>query len=121
MLEGLGFAGRVPSPTYTLLEHYSLAEIGLDLVHVDLYRIEAGPSAGDALETLGLRDWLARERHWVVIEWLERAPELAARCDVSIAIEPVSATARRVAVDVSASVDPAVLGQLRKISDDSSS
>jgi tRNA threonylcarbamoyladenosine biosynthesis protein TsaE len=76
MLRGLGYAGRVPSPTYTLLEHYALT--GLDVVHLDLYRL-----AGDAeLENLGLRDWLARPATWLLVEWPERAPELAARADL---------------------------------------
>lgn len=76
LLRGLGYTGRVPSPTYTLLEHYTLA--GLIVVHLDLYRL-----AGDeALENLGLRDWLADARVWMLVEWPERAPGLLARCDI---------------------------------------
>ena len=50
MLRGLGYAGRVPSPTYTLLEQYACG--GLSLVHLDLYRLRGQ----DELENLGLRD-----------------------------------------------------------------
>ena len=79
MLRGLGHTGRVPSPTYTLLEQYSCA--GLTLVHLDLYRL-----GGDAeLENLGLRDWLGDPSTWVLVEWPERAPQLARRCDLLIA------------------------------------
>lgn len=83
MLEGLGYQGRVPSPTYTLLEHYALH--ALDVVHLDLYRL--GGLHGDAdergeLEALGLRDWLARDRCWILVEWPERSSGLLARCDV---------------------------------------
>ena len=53
MLRGLGYAGRVPSPTYTLLEQYTCGE--LSVVHLDLYRLRSG----EELENLGLRDWLA--------------------------------------------------------------
>ena len=43
LLHGLGVAGAVRSPTYTLVELYALA--GVTAVHVDLYRLHdaAGP------------------------------------------------------------------------------
>jgi tRNA threonylcarbamoyladenosine biosynthesis protein TsaE len=90
MLRGLGYHGRVPSPTYTLLEHYQIAD--LTVVHVDLYRL-----TGDAeLENLGLRDWLADADAWVLVEWPERAPDLARRCDAVIEFADAGASARRV-------------------------
>ncbi|HEY8522064.1 MAG TPA: tRNA (adenosine(37)-N6)-threonylcarbamoyltransferase complex ATPase subunit type 1 TsaE [Gammaproteobacteria bacterium] len=76
MLRGLGYGGRVPSPTYTLLEQYPLD--GLTVVHLDLYRL-ASP---EELEHLGLRDWLADPAVWLLVEWPERAPGLLAHCDV---------------------------------------
>ena len=92
MLRGLGYAGRVPSPTYTLLEHYAVP--GLDIVHLDLYRL-----SGDAeLENLGLRDWLARPATWLLVEWPERAPELAARADLFITFAERAEGGRRVGI-----------------------
>ncbi len=84
MLTGLGYTGRVPSPTYTLLEHYPLDDV--TLVHVDLYRLtdDGGVGGERELESLGLRDWLAQAQTWVLVEWPERAPALAASCDVTI-------------------------------------
>jgi tRNA threonylcarbamoyladenosine biosynthesis protein TsaE len=78
MLRGLGYVGRVPSPTYTLLEQYACGK--LVLVHLDLYRLRSG----EELENLGLRDWLAERQCWLAVEWPERAPELAARCDLTL-------------------------------------
>jgi tRNA threonylcarbamoyladenosine biosynthesis protein TsaE len=90
MLRGLGVSGRVPSPTYTLLEHYEAGD--LTLVHLDLYRL-----SGDAeLENLGLRDWLADAAAWVLVEWPERAPELAKRCDFNIEFVEAGNEGRRV-------------------------
>ena len=81
MLRGLGYAGRVPSPTYTLLEEYSLG--GLRFVHLDLYRL--GDEA--ELEALGVRDWLGRAGGWTFVEWPERSPKLATLADLLIALE----------------------------------
>jgi tRNA threonylcarbamoyladenosine biosynthesis protein TsaE len=93
MLRGLGHGGRVPSPTYTLLEHYACD--GVALVHLDLYRL-----SGDAeLENLGLRDWLAEPNTWVLVEWPERAPQLQRQCDLSIAFIETGGSRRRIVLE----------------------
>ncbi len=92
MLRGLDYAGRVPSPTYTLLEQYALGE--LSIVHLDLYRLRGG----DELENLGLRDWLAERKRWIAVEWPERAPKLAAGCDLTLEFAVTRNGGRRVTV-----------------------
>lgn len=96
MLKGLGYPGRVPSPTYTLVEQYVLDAV--TIVHVDLYRLTASgqPASEREFESLGLRDWLAESQTWVLVEWPERAPTLAIRCDLTIGFELVSAEKRTV-------------------------
>jgi tRNA threonylcarbamoyladenosine biosynthesis protein TsaE len=64
-LRGLGVTGPVRSPTYTIIEPYSAAD--LTILHVDLYRLRSA----EELETLGLREW-AREGCVWLIEWPER-------------------------------------------------
>jgi tRNA threonylcarbamoyladenosine biosynthesis protein TsaE len=92
LLRGLGHSGRVPSPTYTLLESYAIGD--LVVVHLDLYRL-----AGEAeLENLGLRDWLDQPSTWVLFEWPERAPALAARSDLSIDIGELAGDSRRLGI-----------------------
>jgi tRNA threonylcarbamoyladenosine biosynthesis protein TsaE len=92
MLRGLGYAGRVPSPTYTLLEHYTLP--GLTVAHFDLYRL----AAAEELENLGFRDWLAEPAAWLLVEWPERGGDLADRCDVELEFRILGPRARRVTV-----------------------
>jgi len=92
MLRGLGYSGRVPSPTYTLLEQYTCGD--LSIVHLDLYRLRGAAE----LENLGLRDWLAEPHLWIAVEWPDRAPELAARCDLTLEFAIPAAGGRRVTV-----------------------
>lgn len=66
MLRGLGFGGRVKSPSYGLVETYELD--GLVVHHLDLYRL----SDPGELEFLGLEDLLADDSV-VLVEWPERA------------------------------------------------
>lgn len=76
MLRGLGYEGRVPSPTYTLVEEYGVD--GLTVVHMDLYRL----AGADELEFLGIRDQLDIPNVWLLVEWPERADALLRRCDL---------------------------------------
>jgi len=83
-LAGMGHAGRVKSPTYTLLEPYSLPG-ERELAHLDLYRL----SDPEELEFLGLRE-LSDPEHWLLIEWPEKGAGHLPAADVSIhiAFEP---------------------------------
>lgn len=107
MLRGLGYRGRVPSPTYTLLEQYACD--GLTVVHLDLYRLR-----GEAeLENLGLRDWLADDRCWLVVEWPERAPQLAARCDLKLEFALIAPAGRRLVANAGTHLGIEALSSIR--------
>lgn len=67
MLRALGHHGAVPSPTFTLVQHYETA--GLAVAHFDLYRL----GAAEELRELAMDE--ARHEGAVLIEW----PEIAAR------------------------------------------
>lgn len=68
---GLGIAGPIPSPTFTLVNEYAgrnAAGMVVPLAHIDLYRLGGG---GD-LASVGLDEYFGGD--WaVVIEWPERA------------------------------------------------
>jgi tRNA threonylcarbamoyladenosine biosynthesis protein TsaE len=75
MLHTLGHEGAVPSPTYTLVEPYTLPNFSV--YHIDLYRIESA----DELEFLG---WSDLQDGLQLIEWPERAPQLEATADIQV-------------------------------------
>jgi tRNA threonylcarbamoyladenosine biosynthesis protein TsaE len=88
LLRGLGHAGRVRSPTFTLLEPYELATC--NVLHLDLYRL-ADPGE---LEYLGLVDLLS-PGSLVLVEWAERGGDRLPPPDLRIALD-YDGEARRV-------------------------
>jgi tRNA threonylcarbamoyladenosine biosynthesis protein TsaE len=87
VLRGLGFAGRVKSPTYTLVEPYIISS--LYLYHFDLYRF------GDPLEweDAGFREYFNPESV-CLIEWAEKAEGLLPVPDWVVEMSPESAGRR---------------------------
>jgi tRNA A37 threonylcarbamoyladenosine biosynthesis protein TsaE len=79
-------------------------------VHLDLYRL-----AGDEeLENLGLRDWLAEQNCWIVLEWPERAPRLLAHCDIILDFAERVPTGRTVTASSSTGAGNEALTRLRQ-------
>ena len=99
-LRGLGYQGKVKSPTYTLVEPYQLGQ--RRLCHFDLYRI----NDPQELEAMGIRDYF--DGHTTcLVEWPERAaavldsPDLWVRIRIAdpgreIELEAVSGTGRQI-------------------------
>ncbi|MDO8811129.1 MAG: tRNA (adenosine(37)-N6)-threonylcarbamoyltransferase complex ATPase subunit type 1 TsaE [Gallionella sp.] len=80
VLNALGYAGRVKSPTYTLLEPYHAT--GLDLRHFDLYRLHDEAE----WEAAGFRDEFDGHNIFF-IEWPEKARGLTPQADVEVTFE----------------------------------
>jgi tRNA threonylcarbamoyladenosine biosynthesis protein TsaE len=91
LLRALGYEGRVKSPTYTLVELYSLSS--LNLYHFDFYRFE------DREEWLnsGFRDYF-NPGSACLVEWPERAGDLLAPPDLAVTLE-FQGPARRASFD----------------------
>jgi tRNA threonylcarbamoyladenosine biosynthesis protein TsaE len=84
LLRGLGYEGKVKSPTYTLVEPYVIS--GLYLYHFDLYRF-VDP---EEWEAAGFRDYF-NAQSVCLIEWPEKAGDLLPPADIEIALEPSGA------------------------------
>ena len=79
LLRALGYVGVVKSPTFTLVEPYSVA--GHNTYHFDLYRLKHP----DELEFVGFRDYL-KDRNVCLVEWAERAAEVLPMPDIDVVI-----------------------------------
>jgi tRNA threonylcarbamoyladenosine biosynthesis protein TsaE len=81
-LQGLGYAGAVKSPTYTLVETYLIPPRTIH--HFDLYRMHAL----EELEELGFRDYFTDDT-LCLIEWPEngqgRLPDADLVCHLEVA------------------------------------
>jgi tRNA threonylcarbamoyladenosine biosynthesis protein TsaE len=79
LLRALGVTGLVRSPTYTLVDTYTLAP--LTCVHVDLYRVQTDAE----VDELGLRD-LAGPGCLLLIEWPERGGVAVPTADLDLTL-----------------------------------
>jgi tRNA threonylcarbamoyladenosine biosynthesis protein TsaE len=93
LLRALGVAGRIKSPTYTVLEPHALPD-GREASHLDFYRFNDPREWLDA----GLRDVFARPG-LKLAEWPDKAAGQLPLPDLSLHIEPVDELQRQVRVE----------------------
>ncbi len=84
LIHGLGFVGKVKSPTYTLVEPYEITlnqrEL-LNVYHFDLYRF----NDEEEWEAAGFRDYFNPDSV-CLIEWPEKAAHILPTADIDISL-----------------------------------
>ncbi|PPC94296.1 MAG: tRNA (adenosine(37)-N6)-threonylcarbamoyltransferase complex ATPase subunit type 1 TsaE [Methylotenera sp.] len=95
LLHALGYAGKVKSPTYTLVENYKIEQAlsVLNLYHFDLYRF----NDDEEWEAAGFRDYFNAESV-CLIEWPEKAEKVLPLPDINITFT-ILVTGRKVTLD----------------------
>jgi tRNA threonylcarbamoyladenosine biosynthesis protein TsaE len=104
VVEGLDSRDEVVSPTFVLVRHYSGR---LPVVHADLYRLEDRRD----IDRLGLLE--LAEPGVLVVEWAERAPELAPSATLRLRFSTAARETARtvVTLTVAPHLAPALEGQ----------
>ncbi|GMN01691.1 tRNA (adenosine(37)-N6)-threonylcarbamoyltransferase complex ATPase subunit type 1 TsaE [Erythrobacter sp. MTPC3] len=85
IIAALGYAGEVPSPTFTIIETYDAPPLRVPVAHADFYRLEHPEEA----QEIGLDDY--RDGAALIAEWPDHAGGFAheSAC-LSIRLETVS-------------------------------
>ena len=105
LLRGLGFSGRVKSPTYTLVELYVVSK--LNLYHFDFYRF----GEPEEWQEAGFRD-LFNETNICLVEWPEKAGELLPLPDLRITLKSTPSLGREVNLQAMSSRGRQILAAL---------
>ncbi len=105
LLRALGHAGRVKSPTFTLVEPYELSS--LHFYHFDFYRLKEKTE----WEQGGFRDYF-NAHSMCVVEWPERAGDLLADPDLEVFLS-FDGEARRARVEARSDTGAAWLSSVR--------
>jgi tRNA threonylcarbamoyladenosine biosynthesis protein TsaE len=103
LLGSLGHATRVPSPTYTLVEPYTVP--GYRVLHVDLYRL----SDPGELDYLGLAEQLG-PGSLLIVEWPDRGAGRLPAPDLTVVLA-VEGAGRRAEFHAATAVGGEVVGQ----------
>ena len=89
---GLGYKGRVTSPTFTIVNEYEGGR--LPLFHFDMYRL----NSADDLFDIGWEDYLARGGVCAV-EWSENVADALPENTVRVRIDRDGDTGRRITIE----------------------
>ena len=102
LLQALGVTGRIKSPTYAVVEPYTLAH--LSIWHFDFYRF----NDSDEWEEAGFREIFANPG-LKLVEWPEKAGRYLPQADLVIAIEVLAGNARAITLTAWSTTGEALL------------
>ena len=106
VVQGFGHAGKVKSPTYTLVEPYELERA--NVYHFDLYRL----GDPEELEYMGIRDYFSADAICVV-EWPEKGGEFIPVPDLDIILSYVG-NERKIVINSASDRGIAIVEKLNK-------
>lgn len=90
---GLGINEPVSSPTYTIVQEYSLPAGGR-LYHLDLYRI----SSAEAGLAFGVDEFLNDPNAYTLVEWPDRVGDVIPENAWNISIEHLDESSRKITI-----------------------
>jgi len=94
IVEKLGFAGRVTSPTFVLEHHYPVNYKSInEVIHLDFYRLNE-----DQIESFGWKDRLGQKETLTIIEWPERAEKHLPKNIKDFTLEIINEETRRLEI-----------------------
>jgi tRNA threonylcarbamoyladenosine biosynthesis protein TsaE len=94
VLQGLGFDGDVPSPTFNIVNHYMPPDVQLAVIHADLYRLNDAAE----IDELGLMDGES-DAAVRLIEWPEQGGGAFNGADFSVRIETIDEQRRDMTIE----------------------
>lgn len=103
-LKELGHKGNVKSPTYTLVEHYNLAN--RTIFHFDLYRL----SSPEELDYIGLDEYMSNNA-LCLIEWPQQGGNYLPSPDIMVAMQ-YDDKGRHVEISAHSEIGKRVCGKL---------
>ncbi|GMR21428.1 MAG: tRNA (adenosine(37)-N6)-threonylcarbamoyltransferase complex ATPase subunit type 1 TsaE [Gammaproteobacteria bacterium] len=104
LLQALGHEGAVTSPTFTLVQPYTLGS--RSIFHFDLYRLQDPQE----LEDIGWREYF-QPGQLCLLEWPEKAQGLLPVADIDVMIQKLN-TGRRVVLNSQTPAGDAVIAAL---------
>lgn len=92
LAKGLGFRGKVFSPTFIFLRPYNLSGKIKTLYHIDLYRLE---EIAD-LKNIGVEEFLNEKDTVSAVEWAEKIEHLLPKNAIKIKMERLGESERKI-------------------------